>query len=196
MHGRVVQPLRASYAAEISCDGGRRSPRLFFFSALPNGAAFDAERTRTVASHLFQAQDSDRHPGHVPPVFGIVAIGGLSTTTFAEEPPQFIDLSLLVSRRIPVHLADVPAVPARSLRSASGRSALINSDILIIDGNTGTQLDVPPHSVTPPESGLPNAGLVRPGVYRRRSRLAVRRRGVRHRLPRPARRPGRPAGAT
>src|SRR5262249_2545672 len=32
------------------------------------------------------------------------------------------------------------------------------SEILIIDGNTGTQLDVPPHSVTPPESSLPNAG--------------------------------------
>ena len=33
-----------------------------------------------------------------------------------------------------------------------------NSEILMIDGNTGTQLDVPPHSVTPPDSGLPNAG--------------------------------------
>jgi kynurenine formamidase len=33
-----------------------------------------------------------------------------------------------------------------------------NSDVLIIDGNTGTQLDVPPHSVTPAESSLPNAG--------------------------------------
>jgi kynurenine formamidase len=32
------------------------------------------------------------------------------------------------------------------------------SDVLFIDGNTGTQLDVPPHSVTPPGSGLPNAG--------------------------------------
>ena len=33
-----------------------------------------------------------------------------------------------------------------------------NSEALLIDGNTGTQLDVPPHSVTPPDSGLPNAG--------------------------------------
>jgi kynurenine formamidase len=33
-----------------------------------------------------------------------------------------------------------------------------NSEILVIDGNTGTQLDVPPHSVTAPKSGLPNAG--------------------------------------
>ena len=33
-----------------------------------------------------------------------------------------------------------------------------NSEVLIIDGNTGTQLDVPPHSVTPPDSGFSNAG--------------------------------------
>ncbi len=33
-----------------------------------------------------------------------------------------------------------------------------NSDIIIIDGNTGTQLDVPPHSVTPADSGFSNAG--------------------------------------
>jgi kynurenine formamidase len=33
-----------------------------------------------------------------------------------------------------------------------------HSDIVVIDGNTGTQLDVPPHSVAPPESSLPNAG--------------------------------------
>jgi kynurenine formamidase len=39
-----------------------------------------------------------------------------------------------------------------------GPLSAYHSDILIIDGNTGTQLDVPPHSVTPPESGLPNAG--------------------------------------
>lgn len=39
-----------------------------------------------------------------------------------------------------------------------GPSSPYNSDILILDGNTGTQLDVPPHSVTPFDSGLANAG--------------------------------------
>ena len=43
-------------------------------------------------------------------------------------------------------------------RSASGRSSPYNSDIIVIDGNTGTQLDVPPHSVTPPDSGCPTPG--------------------------------------
>ena len=33
-----------------------------------------------------------------------------------------------------------------------------NSDILVMDPNTGTQLDVPPHSIPEPGSGLPNAG--------------------------------------
>jgi kynurenine formamidase len=39
-----------------------------------------------------------------------------------------------------------------------GPLSAYNTDVLIMDGNTGTQLDVPPHSVTPPNSGLPNAG--------------------------------------
>jgi len=33
-----------------------------------------------------------------------------------------------------------------------------NSEILSIDGNTGTQLDVPPHSIPHPDTKLPNAG--------------------------------------
>lgn len=39
-----------------------------------------------------------------------------------------------------------------------GPLSAYNSEILTIDLNTGTQLDVPPHSVPPPESNLPNAG--------------------------------------
>ena len=46
----------------------------------------------------------------------------------------------------------------RARARGSGRSALTTADTLLIDGNTGTQLDVPPHSVTPADSGLPNAG--------------------------------------
>jgi hypothetical protein len=32
------------------------------------------------------------------------------------------------------------------------------SDLLIVDENTGNQVDCPPHMVPPPDSGLPNAG--------------------------------------
>src|SRR5438093_12672897 len=39
-----------------------------------------------------------------------------------------------------------------------GPTSAYNSDILCIDGNTGTQLDFPPHSIPLPDSKLPNAG--------------------------------------
>jgi hypothetical protein len=39
-----------------------------------------------------------------------------------------------------------------------GPLSAYNIDILSIDGNTGTQLDFPPHSVALPDSGLPSAG--------------------------------------
>jgi kynurenine formamidase len=38
-----------------------------------------------------------------------------------------------------------------------GPLSAYNSEVLIIDGNTGTQLDVPPHSIPLPETKLPNA---------------------------------------
>ena len=56
-----------------------------------------------------------------------------------------------------MHLADVSAVSNQPLRAYRPLSPY-HSDIVVIDGNTGTQLDVPPHSVAPPESSLPNAG--------------------------------------
>ena len=39
-----------------------------------------------------------------------------------------------------------------------GPLSAYNSDILAMDTNTGTQLDVPPHSIPPPDSNLPDAG--------------------------------------
>ncbi|MDA1015184.1 MAG: cyclase family protein, partial [Planctomycetota bacterium] len=39
-----------------------------------------------------------------------------------------------------------------------GPDSPYNIDVLTIDGNTGTQLDVPPHSVARPELKLPNSG--------------------------------------
>jgi kynurenine formamidase len=40
-----------------------------------------------------------------------------------------------------------------------GPTSVFNSDILSIDGNTGTQMDVPPHSIPHPDTNLPNAGI-------------------------------------
>src|SRR5215831_12261826 len=75
----------------------------------------------------------------------------------AEKSPRFLDLSLLVA---PDHPCTWPTFPPFQINHYRriGRLSAYNSDVLILDGNTGTQLDVPPHSVTPPDSGLPNAG--------------------------------------
>ena len=77
-----------------------------------------------------------------------------------EEPKdEFLDLSLLVA-------PDYPCTwPSNSWTLFQinpyvriGPLSAYNSDVLIIDGNTGTQLDVPPHSIPPPGSKLDNAG--------------------------------------
>ncbi len=93
-------------------------------------------------------------------LIGILAAGSLSRAMAraGDEPtPRFVDLSLLVAADYP---CTWPTFPRFQLNAEYriGASSPYNSDILIIDGNTGTQLDVPPHSVTPPDSGLPNAG--------------------------------------
>jgi kynurenine formamidase len=77
----------------------------------------------------------------------------------AEGPsgPRFVDLSLLVAPEYPCTWPTFPRFQLNREEEIGPRSAY-NSDILVIDGNTGTQLDVPPHSVTAPDSGLPNAG--------------------------------------
>jgi isatin hydrolase len=77
----------------------------------------------------------------------------------ASSAPRFVDLSLLVAED---HPATWPAAgfPPFHLNHylRIGPLSAYNSDILAIDGNTGTQLDVPPHSIPLPESNLPNAG--------------------------------------
>jgi len=77
----------------------------------------------------------------------------------AEDPsePRFVDLSLLIAPEYPCTWPTFPRFQINREEQIGPRSAY-NSDILVIDGNTGTQLDVQPHSVTPPDSGLPNAG--------------------------------------
>lgn len=71
--------------------------------------------------------------------------------------PRFVDLSLLIAPEYP---CTWPTFPRFQLNAEHriGPVSPYHNDILIIDGNTGTQLDVPPHSVTAPDSGLPNAG--------------------------------------
>ena len=111
-----------------------------------------------MARHLLPAAASTRQLV-MPIVAGLAAICCLPAAATGEESPgvRFVDLSLLVAPEYP---CTWPTFPRFQLNAEEriGPSSPYNSDILIIDGNTGTQLDVPPHSVTPPDSGLPNAG--------------------------------------
>ena len=94
-------------------------------------------------------------------VLGIIAaacgLAGGGSCRGCADTPRFVDLSLLVAPEYPCTWPTFPPFQMIAQERIGPLSAY-NSEILIIDGNTGTQLDVPPHSVTPPESGLPNAG--------------------------------------
>lgn len=65
---------------------------------------------------------------------------------------RFIDHSLLVAPEYPCTWPSYPfpgfrLMPQRTI----GPDSAYNIDVLLIDGNTGTQLDVPPHSVARPD---------------------------------------------
>lgn len=93
----------------------------------------------------------------------LVMIGMISPLTLADEPkssnaPLFVDLSLLVAPEYPCNWpTGFPYFHINQYRKI-GKNSAYNSDILTIDGNTGTQLDVPPHSVARPELNLPHSG--------------------------------------
>lgn len=76
----------------------------------------------------------------------------------AESESKFIDLSLLVSPNYPCTWPDgFPRFRLDHVKTI-GRTSAYNIDTLTIDGNTGTQLDVPPHSVARPLLNLPHSG--------------------------------------
>jgi kynurenine formamidase len=82
-----------------------------------------------------------------------------SAASASETEPRIVDLSLLIAPEMPCTwpAAGFPPFHVNHYLQIGPRSAY-NCDILAIDGNTGTQLDVPPHSVPHPDSNLPNAG--------------------------------------
>ncbi|MFP6764072.1 MAG: cyclase family protein, partial [Planctomycetaceae bacterium] len=72
---------------------------------------------------------------------------------------KFVDCSLLVAAEYPATWpsAPFPRFQIHHQRTIGPNSAY-NIDSLLIDGNTGTQLDVPPHSVARPELKRPKSG--------------------------------------
>jgi len=87
----------------------------------------------------------------------LAAITGLSCmTAIAEDDqniaPRFIDHSLLVAPEYPCTWPSHPFPRFQLTHERTiGPASAYNIDVLLIDGNTGTQLDVPPHSVARPD---------------------------------------------
>jgi kynurenine formamidase len=68
------------------------------------------------------------------------------------DEPRFIDHSLLIAPEYPCTWPSYPFPRFALIHSRTiGSESAYNVDTILIDGNTGTQLDVPPHSVARPE---------------------------------------------
>lgn len=91
-----------------------------------------------------------------------LAFGGGMSSADADGYPDgnvnCIDLSLIVAADYPVTWPSGFPFFQLNHHRRIGPSSPYNIDIVTIDPNTGTQMDVPPHSVSLPDSGLPTAG--------------------------------------
>ncbi len=68
------------------------------------------------------------------------------------QETRFVDCSLLVAPEYPATWPTHPFPRFQLIHEQqAGPSSVYNIDVLLIDGNTGTQMDVPPHSVVRPE---------------------------------------------
>ena len=77
----------------------------------------------------------------------------------AADKPRFVDLSLIIASEYPCTWPSTGfPVFQQNHYLKIGPASAYNVDVLSIDGNTGTQLDVPPHSVARPELNLPHSG--------------------------------------
>ncbi|MEX2188497.1 MAG: cyclase family protein [Pirellulales bacterium] len=101
------------------------------------------------------ATDQYRVPGRA--ACAIILLLAPSITSAAEDSedsaaPRFVDHSLLVAPEYPCTWPSYPFPRFQITHQRTiGPSSAYNVDVLLIDGNTGTQLDVPPHSVARPE---------------------------------------------
>ena len=84
---------------------------------------------------------------------------GIASAQNADAPSRFVDHSLVIAPEYPCTWPTYP-FPRFQLnhQRTIGPDSAYNIDSLFIDGNTGTQLDVPPHSVTRPDLKGPKSG--------------------------------------
>ena len=86
-------------------------------------------------------------------VCGLAIVTSLASICIGRaDEPKFVDHSLLIAPEFP---CTWPASPFPRFQITHQRTigpdSAYNIDVLMIDGNTGTQLDVPPHSVARPD---------------------------------------------
>jgi isatin hydrolase len=107
---------------------------------------------------------SENLRGKVPALaLAWLVLGGATIALAADgankADPRIVDLSLLVAPDYPGPWPAAGFPPFHMDQYLQiGPLSAYNSDILALDGNTGTQLDVPPHSIPHPNTNLPNAG--------------------------------------
>ena len=83
----------------------------------------------------------------------------VSSQSVVSDEPKFIDHSLLVAPEYPCTWPSYPFPRFKITHERKiGPNSAYNVDVLLIDGNTGTQLDVPPHSVARPELNREKSG--------------------------------------
>lgn len=86
------------------------------------------------------------------PLFLAVLAGPAAADEPAKQTTRFVDHSLLIAPEYPCTWPAAPFPRFALIRQRSiGPDSAYNVDALLIDGNTGTQLDVPPHSVARPD---------------------------------------------
>ena len=92
-------------------------------------------------------------------VTGLPAHVTAQTKDQPRSPSRFIDNSLLIAPEYPCTWPTYP-FPRFQLnhQQTIGPDSAYNIDSIFIDGNTGTQLDVPPHSVVRPDLKRPKSG--------------------------------------
>ncbi len=82
----------------------------------------------------------------------LVAACACEVTAQSNDATRFVDHSLLIAPEFPCTWPSAP-FPRFQIthQRVIGPDSAYNIDVLLIDGNTGTQLDVPPHSVARPD---------------------------------------------
>jgi kynurenine formamidase len=101
--------------------------------------------------NLFHKETYNNRMQRLLPTVALLTLWGSCLTSNAEEP-RFVDHSLLIAPELPCTWPSHPFPRFAIIHSRTiGPASVYNIDTLLIDGNTGTQLDVPPHSVARPE---------------------------------------------